>query len=229
MFEGVLDKAYMASTWVIPALLAIPLHEVAHGYVAYLQGDPTAKAAGRLTLNPIRHIDPFGTIVLPLVLALLTPFVFGWAKPVPVNPRYFQNPRKQMIWVALAGPGINFLLALIAALALHVIGHLPAHPASVWLWQSMIHLIILNLILAVFNLIPLPPLDGSRVAMGILPLPWARKMAALESKGMLIVIGLLFVLPWIGQEIGVNLDILGWLVAKPVTLLGQALLNVVGP
>jgi Zn-dependent protease len=229
MFDDMLTVVYTASTWLVPVMIAIPFHEVAHGMVANWMGDPTARLRGRLSLNPIRHVDPFGTIILPLILALATPFVFGWAKPVPVDPRYFKNPRRQMIWVALAGPGINFVLAFVGVLSLHLVVLMEGSYSGAWLLDTVVHFIMINLVLGVFNLIPSPPLDGSRVLTGLLPLSLARPYAALEKKGMLILIGILFILPFLGQQVGVDLDILGKVVGVPVSVAAQWLVTFFGP
>ena len=176
-----------------PLLLALTLHEYAHGYVAYRLGDPTARNAGRLTLNPLSHLDPIGTLA----------FIFikiGWAKPVPVNPVYFKNPRKDMLWVALAGPASNLFLAIVSAVLLRMViavgGFIPYTPlvqailvpfswmlvASVWI----------NLVLCVFNFLPIPPLDGSRILTGLLPPQMAHTYASFERYGFIVVLILAF-------------------------------------
>lgn len=196
----------------IPAILAITLHEAAHGYVALLFGDPTAKERGRLSLNPIRHVDPFGTIILPGLLMLAkVPFLMGWAKPVPVDFNRLKNPRRDMVWVAAAGPGLNIALALISAVLFHGLASLPED------WQLfgqalLTNSLLFNVMLAVFNMIPLPPLDGGRVAVGLLPLGAARALARLEKYGILALIVLLVALPSLGSLIGRDLNLFAWII-----------------
>lgn len=166
--------------------VAIVIHECAHGWVAYKLGDPTAKEAGRLTLNPLAHIDLMGTIIFPLLLILMrSPFLFAWAKPVPVDFRRLRNPKRDMIWVGLAGPASNFAIAFLLAILLQL---------NLFFAPLLLGGIFINLILAVFNLIPIPPLDGSRILMGILPYSLARNFAQLERYGFLI----LFAFLWLG-------------------------------
>jgi Zn-dependent protease len=170
-------------------LVAVILHEIAHGYVAERLGDDTARRAGRLTLNPVPHIDPFGSVLLPLLLIFAgSPFIFGWAKPVPVNFMNLRNPKRDMIKVAFAGPGTNLVLALLSAVAVHVF-LATDHPM---LANIAIGNVILNVALAVFNLIPILPLDGGRVLFGLLPRQPAMAFARLEPYGMFIVMALLF-------------------------------------
>ena len=178
----------------IPVLFAITLHEVAHGWTARFFGDPTAQFAGRLTLNPLKHIDPIGTVVLPIVLLFLTPFVFGWAKPVPVSFANLRNPRRDMILVAAAGPASNLAMALgwslIAALQLSILnigGVMGQWILGVCEWG-----ININVLLAVFNMVPIPPLDGGRVLAGLLPPRGARVLDQIEPFGILIVLVLAF-------------------------------------
>jgi len=198
---------FEASTWVIPVIIAITFHEAAHGFVARLFGDDTAWRLGRVSFNPLKHIDPFGTILLPgLLLLLQSPFLFGYAKPVPVNFKALRNPRRDMIWVAAAGPGINIALAVLAGLALHLVVYLPP-TASQWVALSLTNALVINIWLAVFNMLPLPPLDGGRVAVGLLPDFLARPLAALEPFGMLILIALLFLIPLLGEQLGLDLSI----------------------
>src|SRR5205823_292090 len=150
------NMIYLASIWVIPLVIAITFHEAAHGFVARLLGDETAWKLGRVSLNPIKHIDPVGTILLPGFLLLLrSPFLFGYAKPVPINFRALRNPRRDMVWVAAAGPAMNIALAVLAALTFHLIGYLPATTA-LWVAENLKNALIINVVLAVFNLFPLP-------------------------------------------------------------------------
>jgi len=206
---------FEASVWVIPVILAITFHEAAHGYVAWKLGDDTARKLGRVTFNPLRHVDPLGTVILPAVMYFTTSFLFGWAKPVPVNFNRLRNPRYGMVLVALAGPAVNIVLAFFSAWALRWIDFLP-DTALLWVQQSLVIAVQINVILAVFNMIPLPPLDGGRVAVGLLPRQLALPLARMEPYGMLILMGVLFILPLIGTQIGMNLSVLPWLLGPPV-------------
>jgi Zn-dependent protease len=199
---------YSASVWVLPLLFAITFHEAAHGFVAHRLGDNTAYELGRVSFNPLRHIDPFGTVLLPAMLLLShSPFLFGYAKPVPVNFRNLRNPRLDMVWVALAGPATNIVLALAAALAFHALPLAPAVSAQ-WIADNLKNALVINVVLAVFNMMPIPPLDGGRVAVGLLPRPLADPLARLEPFGMLILIGILILLPLAGSQFGLNLDVI---------------------
>lgn len=184
------------SIWALPVLFAVVLHEVAHGWVADRLGDNTARFMGRLTLNPVRHIDPVGTILIPLLLLLFhSPFLFGYARPVPINPRNLRNPRRDMVWVALAGPVTNLLLAVASAILLAIVARLPEFMAwgAVPLANMAVASIIINLVLFIFNLLPIPPLDGGRVAVGLLPGPMAWQLSRLEPYGFFIIVGLLVI------------------------------------
>ncbi len=226
--DALWDGLYKASVWILPALIAITLHEAAHGFAAYVFGDDTAKRMGRMSLNPLRHVDPFGTIILPgLLLLVRSPFLFGYAKPVPVN-FYRLNPaRLGMILVAAAGPAMNIVLAIFAALGLHLVGGLPDDWAM-WAEDNLKNAAVLNVVLAVFNMLPIPPLDGGRVLVGLLPRPLAWQVAKLERVGILIVLGALVLLPMIGNQIGIDLSISPWLIGGPVEYLLDAIASLAG-
>src|SRR5216683_7078480 len=216
---------YMISIWALPVIVAITFHEAAHGFVARLFGDDTAWRLGRVTFNPLKHIDPMGTIVLPAFLLLLhSPFLFGYAKPVPVNFRALRNPRRDMVWVAAAGPGINIVLAVIAALLFHLVGYLP-DTAAQWVAENLKNALIINVVLAVFNLLPLPPLDGGRIAVGLLPDALASPLARLEPYGLVILIGVLFILPMLGAQFGVDLSIVSRVIASSTDAIIGAILR----
>jgi Zn-dependent protease len=175
-----------------PFLFALTIHEFAHGYVAYTLGDPTARANGRLTLNPLKHLDPIGTLAFFFIN-------FGWAKPVPVNPYYFKNPRKDMLWVALAGPATNLTIAVLSAIiakfAVLMVSILPPTAITISLLYPVIEMLVasvwINLVLCIFNFLPIPPLDGSRILAGLLPEHLARSYASIERYGFIILIFLM--------------------------------------
>ena len=201
------------STWIIPVLISVTMHEAAHGYTANLLGDNTAKKLGRVTLNPFKHIDRFGTVILPLLLVLMkSPFIFGWAKPVPVMFHRLKNPLRDMVIVAIAGPLTNIALAIISASILSMMQNFSLLEDSAWLVRTLINFIFINIILAVFNMIPIPPLDGGRVAVGLLPKYISYQLAKLERYGLFIIIGALFILPLLGNEIGVPLEPIHWFI-----------------
>jgi Zn-dependent protease len=228
VFGNFSQSIVMLTTWIMPLLFAITLHEAAHGYAALMFGDDTAKRARRLTLNPVNHIDPFGTLILPGILMLTgAPFLFGYAKPVPVNFRALKNPKRDMIWVAAAGPGTNIVLAVISAFLIHAIVLAP-DSAQEWIFLNLQNSIAINLVLAVFNMIPLPPLDGGRVAVGILPDGPARKLASVERYGILILLGVLFLLPMVSGALGAPISIFQSLILPIVDSLYHVVLMVTG-
>ncbi|MBR0800267.1 site-2 protease family protein [Bradyrhizobium jicamae] len=219
---------YDISVWVLPLVIAITFHEAAHGFVAHRLGDNTAWQLGRVSFNPLKHIDPFGTLILPAVLLLgHSPFLFGYAKPVPVNFRNLNHPRLDMVWVALAGPLTNIILATAAALAFHALPFVPADAAR-WTADNLKNAFLINIVLAIFNMMPIPPLDGGRVAVGLLPRPLALPLARLEPYGMLILIGLLILLPMLGSRLGLNLDVISTILRTLTGYVIQALLLITG-
>jgi len=222
------ETIYLATIWVIPVIIAVTFHEAAHGFVAHLLGDDTAWRLGRVTFNPVRHIDPFGTILLPGILLLMhAPFLFGYAKPVPVNFRALRSPRRDMVLVAAAGPATNIALAVVAALAFHAVGYFPATAAQ-WLAANLRNALVLNVLLAVFNMFPLPPLDGGRILVGILPQAVAAPIARLEPYGILILIGLLILLPMLAAQLGLNLDPFSRVLSVATRAIIDAIIRVTG-
>ena len=199
-------------------IVAITLHEASHGYVAWKLGDDTAYRLGRVTFNPIRHIDPMGTIIMPAVILLATSFnfMFGYAKPVPVNFRRLRSPRRDMVLVAAAGPGSNILIALASAIALRFVPETGSATTTI-IAAIFKYSVFFNVMIGVFNMIPLPPLDGGRVAVGLLPYPLAVRLARLERFGMIILLIALIGLPLIGQQIGRDLNVLSWIIMPIVS------------
>jgi Zn-dependent protease len=216
MFDA--ESLYTLSTWALPMVIAITLHEAAHGYVADKLGDPTARRLGRVSFNPLRHIDPFGSLLLPGLLALSGAPVFGWAKGVPVVARNFRRPRRDMALVAAAGPGINLAMAVLALATLS--GLVAAQADLPWLNRNLINFAMINLFLAALNMLPLPPLDGSKVLVRFLPESLARGFDKLERQGMWIVIGLLVLVPAVFKVNPIG-DVLVTLVDAMLTLLAK--------
>jgi Zn-dependent protease len=210
-------------------LIAVTIHEAAHGWVAWRLGDDTAYRLGRVTFNPFSHIDLFGTILLPAFMLFASGgrMMFGFAKPVPVNFAALGRPRRDMVLVALAGPGSNLLLAVISAALVHL---LPMLSGDVYQWagHNLINSVRINLLLCVFNMLPIPPLDGGRVAVGLLPNPLSRRLARLEKAGIAIILAAVFILPWIGGKMGVDLNVFWWLVGIPTEYLMEAVFMITG-
>jgi len=207
----------IVSVAAIPILMAITLHEVAHGRVARRFGDRTAEAMGRLSFNPARHIDPVGTVLVPAVLLWLGGFLFGWAKPVPVNPRFLRRPRQDMVWVAAAGPASNLVMAVGWAAVLSMSQHWGRDIVAEWLETMASIGVSINLLLAVFNMLPIPPLDGGRVLANLLPPgPASRFLAKVEPFGLFIVLGLLMT------------GVLFALLSGPIGMLEEFILSLVG-
>ena len=216
----------MFSVWALPVLIAITFHEAAHGWTAWKLGDDTAYRLGRVTFNPIRHVDPVGTLIIPgMLLVFGSPFLFGYAKPVPVAFHRLRNPRRDMMLVAGAGPAINILLACASAALLNVIGVLPGAMQN-WMAEVIEKSLIINLVLATFNMIPIPPLDGGRIAVGLLPRSLAEPLSRVEPYGFFLVLGLIFILPLLGQELGMDLNIVWHVIVYVVGTLMQAILGI---
>jgi Zn-dependent protease len=220
MSQDLLQQISSIALLAIPVIVAITFHEAAHGYVARHYGDPTAAEQGRITLNPLKHVDPIGTIILPALLLLShAGFLFGYAKPVPVNFGRLNHPKTDMIWVAAAGPGMNIALAAISAILLFAVLHLAP---TTWLVTLLWGSVQINLMLAVFNLWPIPPLDGSKVAIGLLPPSLALPLWRLQPYGLFVLLALFFIANFTG------LDIFGWMIGRPVAFLERPILSLLG-
>lgn len=205
------------AVWTLPVIFAITLHEVAHGWLAMKFGDRTAELQGRLTLNPLKHIDPIGTVVVPLLLLVFGGFVFGWAKAVPVNPSNFKHPKRDMAWVAIAGPTSNLIMAILWALVIkagYMVGSLTS--TGEFLIYSGAAGVSINLVLMVLNLIPIPPLDGSRVLTALLSNRLGYYYNRLEPYGFFILLGMMF------------LGVLGPIISGPYAIIQQSLFQLVG-
>ncbi|MDP6603957.1 MAG: site-2 protease family protein [Rhodospirillales bacterium] len=227
--DSVVPMLLAVSVWAVPVLLAVTLHEVAHGWVAWKLGDDTARKLGRISFNPLKHIDPVGTLALPALLLFASGgrMMFGYARPVPVNIGRLGSPRRDMVLVAVAGPATNLVLAFVSALLFHALPLVPDW-AHEWVRHNLFNSIWLNLLLCVFNMLPMPPLDGGRVAVGLLPERLAIPLAWLERAGIFIVLGAMFILPWIGGKLGVDLNVFVWLVGRPAEYLLQIIATVTG-
>lgn len=211
------DTIYQAAALIIPLIIAIVFHEIAHGWAARALGDPTAARLGRLSPNPIKHVDPFGTIVLPGLLMLAKLPVFGWAKPVPVIKERLRNPRRDMMLVAAAGPGSNLVQAVVGAILLGLMFKLAGPDVqptgvSAFVALNLLNYILINVFLAIFNLLPIPPFDGGHIVEGLMPPRLARRYAGLHKQALLIMILLLVVLPYLAP----SLNVVSWLVGPPV-------------
>ncbi|MGE4305207.1 MAG: site-2 protease family protein [Novosphingobium sp.] len=213
-----------AAAIIIPLVIAIVFHEVAHGWVARMLGDPTAHEQRRLSFNPLRHVDPFGTIILPAMLWLTTHTAFGWAKPVPVNKWRLRDPRKGMMAVAAAGPGMNLLLAAVGAVLLGLLIRFAGENEAPWLQfvaDNFNNFIMINVFLAFFNLLPIPPFDGSHIIEGVLPRAAARQYERLRPFGFILLFVLLFVIPQLFPDWGV----IERVVVPPVLWIGEHYYN----
>jgi Zn-dependent protease len=222
-------QAHVLSIYLIPLVLAITMHEAAHALVADKLGDPTARQLGRVSLNPLVHVDPVGTLVLPGILLLTgSPFLFGWAKPVPVRFGYLHHPRRDMALVALAGPGINIAMAVVAGLLLHLTAGGTSTLAE-WVAGNLQVFTYVNVILAVFNMMPLLPMDGGRVLNSILPTAQLRwRHAQTERYGLIILLGLLFVGPLLGSIWGTQVNLIEPILGPPVNFVFGTIVSLTG-
>lgn len=225
---------YSVSIWIVPVIIALCFHEFAHGWVAWRLGDPTAKMLGRVSLNPVRHIHPIGTVLMPIFLLVVTngALTFGFAKPVPIDPRNFKNPRLYSAIVAAAGPLSNLLIALLVSRLLvnggeALFGSVNPTEQSVkgWVLDTLVFTAWINVFLFVLNMLPILPLDGGRVLQGLLPMSAARAFSKLERHGFVIIVLALLVLPYVGRAMGINLDIAALVLVKPAVSIMELLLS----
>ena len=216
------------SVWFLPVIIAITFHEAAHAWVADYCGDSTARLLGRVTFNPIKHVDPFGTLLLPGMLLLVgSPFIFGFAKPVPVNFGRLRNPKRDMMLVALAGPAINVVLAVIAALSLHLASPPSPTDVSAWIEANLQNAVFANVVFAVFNMLPIPPLDGGRVLTGLLPRPLDWRFAQLERYGFLILLGIVLISVF-ADDLGLPFVLIEVILWPPIEGLLEIILVITG-
>lgn len=219
---------YQASVWVLPVLLAATFHEAAHAWMAWRLGDDTAESQGRVSIDPLRHVDPFGTVALPAFLLLTqAPFLFGWARPIPVNVEALRKPRRDAALVACAGPAANLMLAFMAGLLMHLLPLLPEF-MSEWAQLNLGHALVLNVLLAVFNMLPIPPLDGGRISVVVLPRPFGERLAKVEPYGMFVLVMLLFALPTVANNIGARFMFAELFIQAPVKFLIHVVMTIAG-